>query len=230
MTITVLFFAWLYLPIVAVVLFSFNSEVALRPSRASASAGTTTSSTTTPLLTVALGQPRDRGIASVGCAHPRHHARVSASSASARGAAGDRRGDAAAAGHPRDRHRRRRAAVLHRARHEALAVDGHPRPRSPSRSPTSPLSCAAGSAMSPRGRGGRPRPRRDAVAGGPPGHPARRSARRSSALGLLVFALVFDDFVRRPSSPRASTRSRCRCGSTPRSGSASRRRSTPSAP
>ena len=39
------------------------------------------------------------------------------------------------------------------------------------------------------------------------------------AAGLLIFALSFDDFVL-ASSPPASRPSRCRCGSTRRSGSA----------
>ena len=118
--------------------------------------------------------------------------------------------------------------LLHRPRAQALADHRHPRRdhllhRLRHRDRARP---AGGDA--PGGRGGRPRPRLHAVAGAAPGHPARRSCRPCSAPGCWSSRWSSTTSCW-PSSPPASTRSRCRCASTPRSGSASRRPSTRSA-
>ena len=61
--VTVVFFAWLYLPILAVALFSFNDKKSLSAFSGFSLAGTTTSSTTPPCSTPswpASRSPRSR--------------------------------------------------------------------------------------------------------------------------------------------------------------------------
>ena len=195
--VTVLFFAWLYLPILAVVLFSFNAKkslsVVLRLQH--------------PLVRRLLPRQRAARVARApACviadrrggrlAGARHHAGPRPGADPVAPRPRGRRGDPAAAGHPRDRHRRRRAAALHRPRPEAVADHGRSLAEITfSIAYVTVIVRGRLGSMSPGGRGGRPRPRLHAVAGAAAGDAARARARRCSASGLLVFALVFDDFV-----------------------------------
>ena len=113
--VTVVFFAWLYLPILAVALFSFNDKKSL-----SAFSGFSTplvrrpSSTTMPCSTRSC-QPRDRPGRDARLAGARTMLALGLERVRSRRSRVGRRGHPAPAGHPRDRHRGRRPAALHRA-------------------------------------------------------------------------------------------------------------------